>query len=280
MKILSRIFTVLVMVFLYAPILVMIVFSFNAGKSTSLFSGFSFHWYAELFRGGDMLTALGNSLLVAVLSALISTLLGTLAAVALFRMKQKYLRQAITGVTNIPMMNPDIVTGISMLLFFVFAGGLLGIQGRSFFTILIAHVTFCLPYVILSVMPKLRQMDKHLTEAAMDLGCTPLSAFFKVELPSILPGIFSGMVMAFTLSLDDFVISNFTTGQGFQTLPVYIYNMIKKRVTPDVYALYTLIFLAILALLLLSNFLQAKSEEKNDPFSKKNRSARRKEGGA
>lgn len=279
MKILSRIFTVLVMVFLYAPILVMIAFSFNAGKSTSLFSGFSFHWYAELFRGGDMLTALGNSLLVAVLSALISTLLGTLAAVALFRMKQKHLRQAITGVTNIPMMNPDIVTGISMLLFFVFAGGLLGTQGRSFFTILIAHVTFCLPYVILSVMPKLRQMDKHLTEAAMDLGCTPLSAFFKVELPSILPGIFSGMVMAFTLSLDDFVISNFTTGQGFQTLPVYIYNMIKKRVTPDVYALYTLIFFAILALLLLSNFLQAKSEEKNDPFSKRNRAARRKEGG-
>ena len=280
MKILSRVFTVLVLIFLYAPILVMIAFSFNAGKSTSLFSGFSFHWYLELFQGGDMLTALGNSLLVAVLCALISTVLGTLAAVALFRMKQKYLRQAIQNVTNIPMMNPDIVTGISMLLFFVFAGGLLGTQSRSFFTILISHVTFCLPYVILSVMLKLRQMDKHLTEAAMDLGCTPLSAFFKVELPSILPGIFSGLVMAFTLSLDDFVISNFTTGQGFQTLPVYIYNMIKKRVTPDVYALYTLIFLAILALLLLSNFLQAKSEEKNDPFSKKNRAAKGKEGKA
>ena len=273
MKVVSRIFTVLVMVFLYAPILVMIAFSFNDSKSTSLFAGPSFRWYAELFQGGDMLTALGNSLIIAVLCALISTVLGTLAAVALHRMKAKYLKRAVTTVTNVPMMNPDIVTGISMLLFFVFAGNLLGVSSRSFFTILISHITFCLPYVILSVMPKLRQMDKHLTEAALDLGCSPLAAFFRVELPFILPGIFSGMVMAFTLSLDDFVISNFTSGQGFQTLPVYIYNMIKKRVTPDVYALYTLIFFAILALLLLSNFLQAKSDERNDPYAKRNRMA-------
>ena len=271
MKAVSRIFTVLVMVFLYAPILVMIAFSFNDSKSTSLFTGASFRWYAELFQGGDMLTALGNSLIIAVLCAVISTVLGTLAAVALHRMKTKYVKRAVTTVTNVPMMNPDIVTGISMLLFFVFAGNLLGVASRSFFTILISHITFCLPYVILSVMPKLRQMDKHLTEAALDLGCSPLRAFFRVELPFILPGIFSGMVMAFTLSLDDFVISNFTSGQGFQTLPVYIYNMIKKRVTPDVYALYTLIFFAILALLLLSNFLQAKSDERNDPYAKRNR---------
>ena len=266
MKIFSRIFTAIIMIFLYAPLVVMIFFSFNDGKSTSLFSGFSTKWYAELFSGSnELLTVLGHSALIALLCAVISTVLGTLAAVALFRMKQKYLKATITGVTNIPMMNPDIVTGISMLLFFVAATKLLGTEARSFASLLIAHVTFCLPYVILSVMPKLRQMDRYLTEAALDLGCTPLSAFFKVELPAILPGVFSGMIMAFTLSLDDFVISNFTTGQGFQTLPVYIYNMIKKRVTPDVYALYTLIFLGILALLLLSNFVQARAEEKQNP---------------
>ena len=167
-------------------------------------------------------------------------------------------------VTNIPMMNPDIVTGISMMLLFVFVCvRLAGAASLSFATVLIAHITFNLPYVILSVMPKLRQMDKHLTEAALDLGCTPMQAFFKVELPSIMPGVISGLIMAFTLSLDDFVISYFTTGSGFETLPIRIYSMTKKRVTPDMYALSTLIFIAVLALLVLSNLAGSKSEKKS-----------------
>ena len=262
MKLFSRIFTGVILLFLYAPLLLMIVFSFNKGADNITFLGFSFKWYGELFNGNRLMDAFGRSLLLAALSSVISTLLGTIAAVALFRMRQKRLKAVIMGVTNVPMMNPDIVTGTSMLLFFVFAGGLLGTASRSFATILIAHITFCLPYVILSVTPKLRQMDKHLTEAAMDLGCTPLSAFFRVELPSILPGVFSGAVMAFTLSLDDFIISNFTSGTGFQTLPMYIYTMVKKPLKPDVYALYTLILFTILALLFLSNFLQARSEQR------------------
>ncbi len=272
MKTLSRITTVLTLLLLYAPLLVMIVFSFNDGKSTSVFSGFSFHWYQELLAGGRMIDALRNSLVLAIAAAVIATVLGLLAAIGIFRMKNRYAKAMLNSVTNIPMMNPDIVTGISMLLFFVFVGTAIGYSPyRNFFTVLIAHITFCLPYVILSIMPRLMQMDKHLTEAALDLGCTPLSAFFRIELPAIMPGVLSGFIMAFTLSLDDFVISNFTCGQGFQTLPVYIYNMIKKRVTPDVYALYTIIFLLILALLVLSNVIEARAEEENNPYSKKNR---------
>ena len=270
MKAAKRIYVGLVFVFLYAPIIILMLYSFNDSRSRGKWGGFTLKWYGELFSDAETMAALETTLLIALLSAVIATVVGTITAFGMYYMKKKP-RAILSGISYLPVMNPDIVTGISMLLFFVFAGNLLGTGGRSFFTILIAHVTFCLPYVILSVTPKLRQMNKFLTEAALDLGCTPIVAFFRVELPSILPGVFSGMVMAFTLSLDDFVISNFTSGQGFQTLPVYIYNMIKKRVTPDVYALYTLIFLAILALLLLSNFIQARSEEKNDPHSKRNR---------
>ena len=166
-------------------------------------------------------------------------------------------------VTNVPMMNPDIVTGISMMLLFVFVGTLLHFDNNlSFWTLLIAHVTFNLPYVILSVLPKIKQLDSQLPEAAMDLGCTPMQAFFKVELPAIMPGVLTGAIMAFTLSVDDFVISYFTAGSGFETLPLRIYSMTKKRVTPDMYALSTLIFIAILLLLILSNVTSAKSEKK------------------
>ena len=272
MKMASRIAAVLSFALLYAPLIIMIVFSFNDGQSMANFDGFSFRWYAELFSGNALLDTLRNSLILAITSALLSTLLGILAAVGIFRLRNRIQKAITNSVTNIPMMIPDIVMGVAMLLFFVAASGLLGYSpSRNFFTLLIAHVTFCLPYVILSIMPKLHQMDKNLTEAALDLGCTPIGAFFRVELPAIMPGVVSGMIMAFTLSLDDFVISNFTSGQGFQTLPVYIYNMIKKRVTPDVYALYTLIFFEILALLVLSNLIESISAEKNDPHSKYNR---------
>lgn len=263
MKIASKIYTTLIFVFMYAPIAIMIFFSFNSSRSTAKFDGFSLRWYEELFRNDEVAEALKNTLVLAVLSALIATVIGTAAAVGISKMKNKYLKGGIKGLTNIPMMNPDIVTGVSLLLLFASVGTVLGIQGRSFITVLIAHITFNLPYVVLNVLPKINQMDKHLPEAAMDLGCTPVESFIKVELPAIMPGVLSGMLMAFTLSLDDFIITQFTKGEGFYTLPTYIYAMTKKTVKPDMYALSALMFLAILILLIASNVLQAKMDSKN-----------------
>ena len=254
MKPASKVFTALIMIFLFAPIVILLVFSFNEAKSLSVFSGFSLYWYRELFRDTETLNAVKNTLVLAVCAAAISTVMGTAAAVGINKLRNRYLHAVMDTVTNIPMINPEIITGISLMLMFVFVGRLFGAAtSLSFWTLLIAHVTFCLPYVILQVLPKLQQMDKSLPEAAMDLGCTPLRAFLKVEIPEILPGVITGMIMAFTLSLDDFVISYFTTGNGFQTLPIRIYNMTKKTVTPKMYALATIIFFVILALLLLSN---------------------------
>ena len=254
MKPAAKIYTALVFLFLFAPILILLVFSFNSAKSLSVFSEFSLHWYKELFRDAETLRALENTLILAVCASIISTVMGTAAAVGINRLRKRYLKAALDTVTNIPMMNPDTITGISLMLMFVFVGQLFGLAtSLSFWTMLIAHITFCLPYVILQVLPKLQQMDPSLPEAAMDLGCTPVRAFFRVEIPEILPGVITGMLMAFTLSLDDFVISYFTQGNGFQTLPIRIYNMTKKTVTPKMYALATIIFFAILALLLMTN---------------------------
>ncbi len=258
----SRFFTGLILLFLFAPIAILLFFSFNEAKSLRVFSGFSLYWYRELFRDSDTLGAVRNTLVLAVSAALISTVMGTAAAVGIDKLRSRYLRSLMDSVTNIPMINPDIITGISLMLMFVFVGRLFGAAtSLSFWTMLIAHVTFCLPYVILQVLPKLQQMDRSLPEAAMDLGCTPLRAFLKVEIPEILPGVITGMIMAFTLSLDDFVISYFTAGNGFQTLPIRIYNMTKKTVTPKMYALATIIFFVILALLILSNIIEAQDEE-------------------
>ena len=262
MKRASKIYTALIMIFLFAPMVILLVFSFNEAKSLSVFSGFSLKWYRELFRDDETLKAVVNTLVLAVLAALISTVMGTAAAVGINKLRNKVLRTAMDSVTNIPMINPDIITGISLMLMFVFVGRLFGAAtSLNFGTMLIAHITFCLPYVILQVLPKLQQMDRSLPEAAMDLGCTPLRAFLKVEIPEILPGVITGMIMAFTLSLDDFVISYFTAGNGFQTLPIRIYNMTKKTVTPKMYALATIIFFVILALLILSNIIEAQDEE-------------------
>ena len=250
MKLSQKIYTTLIFVFLYAPIGILVLFSFNSSNSTGVFEGFSLRWYQELLSDKATLAALKNTLILAVTSSVIATVIGTAAAVGISRMKKQYLRGTLMTVTNVPMMNPDIVTGISMMLLFVFVGTLLHFDNNlSFWTLLIAHVTFNLPYVILSVLPKIKQLDSQLPEAAMDLGCTPMQAFFKVELPAIMPGVLTGAIMAFTLSLDDFVISYFTVGSGFDTLPIRIYSMTKKRVTPDMYALSTLIFIAILLLL-------------------------------
>ena len=255
MKTSSKIYTGIVLAILFAPIAVLLVFSFNESKSLSVFSGFSLKWYRELFRDRNTLEALRNTLVLAACATAISTVMGTAAAVGIHKIRSKWYKAVMNTVTDLPMTNPDIITGISLMLMFVFVGRLFGAStSLNFFTMLIAHVTFCLPYVILQVLPKLKQMDRCLPEAAMDLGCTPAGAFFKVELPEILPGIITGAIMAFTLSLDDFVISYFTSGNGFETLPIRIYSMTKKRVTPDMYALSTLIFIVILVLLLLSNF--------------------------
>ena len=269
-KLFGNIYTVLAFIFLYMPIAVLILFSFNSSNSTSEFDGFSFKWYGELFSDAATLNALKNTLILAILSAVIATLIGTMASYGIYKMRNKHLKSSIMSVTKIPMINPEIVVGISMMLLFVFVGAIIGSQSSlGFGTVLIAHITFNLPYVILSVLPKFKQMDKSLPEAAQDLGCTPLQSFFKVELPAILPGVISGLIMAFTLSLDDFVISYFTIGSGFETLPIRIYSMTKKRVTPDMYALSTLIFVSILVLLLLSNLASDKNREKMSKKAKK-----------
>ena len=260
---LSRLYVAFIMMLLYAPIVVMIVFSFNESASTSVMTGFSLKWYESLLHDSATINALKNTLILAVSSSLIATIMGTAAAVGLNVYKNKFVKKTVMGVTNIPMMNPEIVTGISMMLLFVFCAKLVGVtDALGFGTMLVAHVTFNLPYVILSVLPKLRQMDKYLPEAAMDLGCTPIQSFFKVTLPSISTGIVSGLMMSFTLSLDDFVISYFTQGPSFETLPIRIFSMTKKRVTPDMYALSTLIFVVILVLLVLLNVAQVRGEKK------------------
>lgn len=255
MKLSAKIYSAIIFIFLFAPIVVLLVFSFNESKSLSVFSGFSWKWYTELFRDRNTLESVKNTLLLAAAATAISTVMGTMAAVGINKLRSKWYRAAMNTVTDIPMTNPDIITGISLMLMFVFVGRLFGAStSLNFFTLLAAHVTFCTPYVILQVLPKLQQMDKALPEAAMDLGCTPMRAFLKVELPEILPGIITGAIMAFTLSLDDFVISYFTSGSGFETLPIRIYGMTKKTVTPKMYALATIIFFVTLALLLISNF--------------------------
>ena len=262
MKRTNRIITVLIFVFLYAPMAVLITASFNVGKDITQFEGFTFQQYVEVFRDRSLLTLLGNSLIISILASAIATAFGTVAAVGIQGLKPR-LRKTVMNLTNIPMTNPDIVTGISLSLLFVFVGSkLLGQRDSlTFWTLLIAHITFNLPYVILNVMPKLQQMDRSLVEAAMDLGCTPFQSFFKITLPEIMPGIISGAIMAFTMSLDDFVISYFVTGLDFITLPVEIYNYTKKQLQPKIYAMFTMLFLLIFVLMVIMNLLQLRQDK-------------------
>ena len=263
MKKTNRLITILMFIFLYLPMAVLVVTSFNTGKNITQFEGFTLQQYVRLFQDDKLLGLLGNSILIAVLSSLIATVFGTLSAVGINNLKPK-MRNFVMGLTNIPMTNPDIVTGVSLSLLFVFVGSnLLGHkESLNFWTLLIAHVTFSLPYVILNIMPKLRQMDSSLTDAAMDLGCTPAQAFFKVTLPEIMPGILAGGIMAFTMSLDDFVISYFVTGNGFITLPVEIYSYTRKPIQPKVYAMFTLLFGLIFILMLTMNLLQIRADKR------------------
>ena len=275
MKKTNRIFTILIFVFLYIPMVVLILGSFNTGKNLAVFEGFTLNQYRELFRDKDLLALLGNSLLIAILSTAIATAFGTFAAVGIYNLKPK-LRKAVMSLTNIPMTNPDIVTGISLSLLFVFIGtGMLGNkQSLNFWTLLIAQITFNLPSVILNVMPKLQQMNPALQDAAMDLGCTPLQSFFKVTIHEIMPGIVSGAIMAFTMSLDDFVISYFVTGTDFVTLPVKIYSFTKKPIHPKIYAMFTLLFLLIFVLMVAMNLLQLRGDKRRTEKQPKQQSRR------
>lgn len=262
---LSRSYISLVMLFMYAPIFVMIFFSFNESKSRAHFAGFSLRWYKDLFNNGNIMSALMTTLIVAIVSAVCSTILGTLAAIGIQSMKSK-ARKLLLNFTYIPLVSPEIVMGVSLMLLF----GLLGIES-GYLTLILAHITFNVPYVILNVMPKLRQMDKHLFEAAMDLGCTPITAFRLVMLPEIMPGIISGFLMAITFSLDDFNVSYFVSGDKHQTLPILIYAMVKRRVSPEINALSTIIFVVVFIILLITNINEIRREKE---IRKKSRALR------
>ena len=266
MKTLSRLYNGLIFLFLYAPIAVLILFSFNDSKSRVVWNGFSLKWYEQLFQNEMIMESLKVTILVAVIAALVSTVIGTAAAVGIHGMNSK-LKKVFLTVNNIPVNNPEIVTGVALMLLFVavisFMNHTFGTHLKmGFGTLLIAHITFDIPYVILQIMPKLRQTDKHLYEAALDLGCHPVPAFFKVILPEIASGVFTGLLMAFTLSLDDFVISYCTAGSGAQTLSVTIYSMVRRRVTPEVNAVSTLLFGSVLLLLVTVNVIQIHNENK------------------
>ena len=249
-------YLVLIMIFLYAPIATVMVLSFNSSKSRTQWGGFTLRWYTDMFASRNIMAALHNTLLIALLSALISTIIGVAACIAINSMKT-VPRAIVMGITNIPMLNADIVTGISLMLAFIAFGISLGFQ-----TILIAHITFNIPYVILSVMPKLKQTSRSTYEAAMDLGAGPVYAFFKVVFPDILPGVLSGFLLAFTMSLDDFIITHFTKGAGINTLSTLIYSEVRRGIRPSMYALSTVIFLTVLALLIFTNFVPRRKSEK------------------
>ena len=250
-----KLYLTLIIIFLYAPIATLVVLSFNSSKTRAKWGGFTLKWYSSLFSDTTIMNALYTTLTIALLSAFIATLVGTAASVAMHGMQAKY-RNYLMTVTNIPMLNADIVTGISLMLLFIACRVTLGYS-----TILLAHITFNIPYVILSVMPKLKQTNKHTYEAALDLGASPVYAFFKVVFPDILPGILSGFLMAFTMSLDDFIITHFTKGPGVDTLPTKIYSEVRKGIRPEMYALSTLLFLTVLVLMILVNS-SPKNEEK------------------
>ena len=254
-KKLETLYMAIIFIFLYAPIGTLIVLSFNSSKSRSKWGGFTLEWYQKMFDSSTIMSALQNTLTIAFLSALIATVIGVLVCIGINSLR-KWQKSTILALNNIPMLNADIVTGLSLMLMFVFFGVSLGYK-----TILLAHITFNIPYVILSVMPKMKQTNMSAYEAAQDLGANPIYAFFKVIFPDLVPGIISGFLLAFSMSLDDFIITHFTKGAGINTLSTLIYSEVRRGIQPTIYALSTLIFVTVLILLLLVNFLPAKKEK-------------------
>lgn len=254
----SGMYLTLIFIFLYAPIVTLIVFSFNDGKG-SRWKGFSLKWYEDLFHSQMIMEALGNTLLIALVSASVATVIGTITCIGINSLKGRG-KSIYMALNNIPLMNSDLVTGLSLMLVFISVGWKFG-----FSTILVAHITFNIPYVILSVMPKLRQTNVSTYEAAMDLGATPLSAFFQVVMPELLPGIVSGFLLAFTMSLDDFIITYFTRGAGINTLSTLIYSEVRKGIKPTMNALSTVMFVSVLILLSIVNILpELRNKKKNE----------------
>ena len=254
---LKKLYLLLILIFMYALIAVMIVFSFNESRQLGHWTGFSLKWYEQLFNNSQIMSALMYTVVVALLAAVIATAVGTITAIGLHGYG-KFSKSLIMNITYIPVVNPDIITGLSLMMLFMFANIKLG-----FFTMLIAHVVFCIPYVIFSVMPKLRQINFSKYEAAQDLGATPSQALQKVILPELMPGILSGFMLSFTLSIDDFVVSFFTTGNGVTNLSTIIYSMTKRDVNPTINALSTLMFATVLILLILINAYQNKGRKKH-----------------
>ena len=254
-KFISDFYLVIILIFLYAPIFTMMVLSFNQSKSRTHWGGFTLSWYTQMFQSRAIMYALYTTLLVAMISALVATVIGTVTALAINHMKP-VSKNIFMGISNIPMLNADIVTGISLMLAFIAFGISLGFK-----TVLISHITFNIPYVILSVMPKLKQTDRSTYEAALDLGASPAYAFFQVVFPDIMPGVLSGFLLAFTMSLDDFIITHFTKGAGINTLSTLIYSEVRRGIKPSMYALSTIIFLAVLVLLLITNFAPGRKKE-------------------
>ncbi len=259
MKKISKLYMSLLLMFLYVPILVLIVFSFNTTKSRTVFDGFTFDWYIRLFQNELILTSLRNTIIISVAAAVVSTILGTAAAIGINNMK-KLPKAVVMNINNFPIINPEIVTGVSLMLLFVFFAARMNFS-FGFGTLLIAHITFDVPYVILNVIPKLRQMNPNLYEAAQDLGCNSFMAFIKVVLPEIMPGIVSGFLMSFTFSLDDFIVSYFTSGATSQTLPITIYSMTRRKVSPEINALSTIIFLVVVIVLIVKNIIENRSSK-------------------
>jgi len=244
----SKVIIALALIFFYLPIVYVVVFSFNESKSLTNFTGFSLKWYEKMFQTRTMMEAIYYTVVIAVIATVVSTIIGTIAAIGLSK-SSKLVKESITQINNLSMLNPDIVTAIGLMLFF----GSLHIP-TGFFTLLLAHIIFCIPYVMLSVSPKLRQLDDNVAEAALDLGCTPFQALYKVIIPQIKPGIVAGALTAFTMSFDDFVISYFVTGPGINNISTYVYSSV-KRINPSVNALSTLIILGITIVLLIVNII-------------------------
>ena len=258
--ILGRTYNALILFFLYAPILILVAFSFNSSKSRSVWTGFTLDWYSSLIHDASIMNAFYTTIVIALLSAVIATAAGTFAAIGFFSIRRRW-RTPLMQINNIPMINADIVTGVSMSLLFISLGGIFKFS-LGFGTLLIAHITFNIPYVVLSIMPKLRQLDNNLVDAACDLGCTWMKAFIKVIIPEIMPGIINGLIIAFTLSVDDFVISYFTAGGNIMTLPMKIFAMTRRRISPEINALSTILFLAVLILLITINIREIRQEDK------------------
>ena len=255
-KALKGLYLTLIVLFLYLPIGTLMVLSFNSGKTMNAWTGFSLDWYEEMFQSQQIMEALKNTLTIAFWAATIATVIGVAACIGLNSMREKS-RSLLMGLNNIPLLNADIVTGISLMLSFL----LFGIS-LNYGTVLFAHITFCIPYVILSVMPKFRQLQNHTYEAALDLGASPVYAFFKVVLPDIMPGIISGFLLSFTMSVDDFVLTLFSRGVGINTLSTLIYSQVKVGIRPTLYALSTVIFVTVLIILIVVNIISNKKEEK------------------